>query len=641
MRLERSPEGREKRERSATRLKQTHAVQEAWGLLVCGDATNWLLKRGYRAIVPSKLTPSLSTYHNESVVQVNAGDDGDDGGDVETSGWRPEEIDGYAAEPPMSFIKSNPTGLIETVPCALLTYVEFAGRVAGAHLAHDLNQLDLTVEDFGTFTTTAFNMYHGLDVLERRRTAPMGDRGTVINIVSWLLTVVAICVLTARFTMRLSIKDKARRFGLDDLFISLAFLFSIAQTIAVSVESIQALGQHINDLTPGQTEYAGCILYIANMGCARISLCLLIKNILPGSTARITALVFAAFTALWTVSGILVASFACSPPDPWQWGNGKKCIDVVSWVNYVGSTNIIVEVLLISIPLCIWNVRTSAGRRMSVSLLFLARLSIVAAVGAQLHFFNARRTGDVTYDYWRTVLCIQIAQNLSVITACLPSLHPFIVKMLAGSIKNENIKQFVCPRKDKIIAFFTRRKAFDPMSSQSSSIPIRQEKEEEYCAPLATYGLDRSSAHLTSPQFNRFPVNAATPVESPNPPENVFMRSVEIPSVSRQSSLRRPSTIRNSRGIPQIPEIPKSLAEVGVLPLIDYDTDSSISDRGSGTSSQASRRPPSEYIFNRSKVISVPEESHLREQREEGQYFKKYYPPLPSPKAPRKPPRAF
>lgn len=71
---------------------------------------------------------------------------------------------------------------------------------------------------------TMFNRFHAMDVLARRRTAPIGDRGTVINIVSWLLAVVAICVLTARFAMRLSIKDKTRRFALHDLFIFLAFV---------------------------------------------------------------------------------------------------------------------------------------------------------------------------------------------------------------------------------------------------------------------------------------------------------------------------------------------------------------------------------------------------------------------------------
>ena len=119
------------------------------------------------------------------------------------------------------------------------------------------------------------------------------------------------------------------------------------------------------------------------------------------------------------------------------------------------------------------------------------------------------------------------------------------------------------------------------------------------------------------------------------------MRSVEIPGVSRHSSVNHSSTASRKMAVPKQPPVPKSLAEVGVLPASDYDPEISMSDRESGTSSQASRRPPSEYVFNRSKVISVPEESHLREQREEGQYFKKYYPPLPSPNTPKKPPRLF
>jgi hypothetical protein len=215
--------------------------------------------------------------------------------------------------------------------------------------------------------------------------------------------------------------------------------------------------------------------------------------------------------------------------------------------------------------------------------------------------------------------------------------------MLASPSKSENIN--IDREKTSLLSCLLRRRAFDPMSSQSSSMPIRQEKQEIYCAPLATYGLDRAPTHHMSPQTNSFPLNVATPRASPEPPKDVFMRSVEIPtSASRSASLRRKSTVRtvrNSRGIPQIPEIPKSLAEVGVLPLIDFDSDSNMSDKRSEASSQQSRRPPSDYIFNRSKVISVPEESFLRDQGGEGQYYKKYYPPLPSPRSPKKPPRAF
>lgn len=58
--------------------------------------------------------------------------------------------------------------------------------------------------------------------LLRRRTAPMADRGTILNIVSWMLLAIVVCTLVARFAMKLSMKTAKRRFGLDDLFIGLA-----------------------------------------------------------------------------------------------------------------------------------------------------------------------------------------------------------------------------------------------------------------------------------------------------------------------------------------------------------------------------------------------------------------------------------
>jgi hypothetical protein len=61
-----------------------------------------------------------------------------------------------------------------------------------------------------------------MQTLYRRETAPMAGRGTVMNIVSWMLLAVAVCTLVARFAMKLSMKTRRRKFGLDDLFIGLA-----------------------------------------------------------------------------------------------------------------------------------------------------------------------------------------------------------------------------------------------------------------------------------------------------------------------------------------------------------------------------------------------------------------------------------
>lgn len=123
------------------------------------------------------------------------------------------------------------------------------------------------------------------------------------------------------------------------------------------------------------------MLYIANMGCSRISVCLVIKKALPGRVPRYAALGFATFTALWMVSGVLVTAFACSLPNPWQFirnnHRSTECYDVVTFVNYIGITNIVVEIILVIIPLVVWNVKLSAAKRVSVSLVFLARLGFV------------------------------------------------------------------------------------------------------------------------------------------------------------------------------------------------------------------------------------------------------------------------
>ena len=58
--------------------------------------------------------------------------------------------------------------------------------------------------------------------LFRRETSPMANRGTILNIVSWMLLAIVVCTLIARFAMKLSIKTGRRRLGLDDVFIVLA-----------------------------------------------------------------------------------------------------------------------------------------------------------------------------------------------------------------------------------------------------------------------------------------------------------------------------------------------------------------------------------------------------------------------------------
>jgi hypothetical protein len=61
-----------------------------------------------------------------------------------------------------------------------------------------------------------------MTALYRRQTAPIADRGMIINIVSWILLAIAVCALVARFAMKLAMKSSQNNLGLDDIFVSLA-----------------------------------------------------------------------------------------------------------------------------------------------------------------------------------------------------------------------------------------------------------------------------------------------------------------------------------------------------------------------------------------------------------------------------------
>ncbi|KAF2654813.1 hypothetical protein K491DRAFT_716808 [Lophiostoma macrostomum CBS 122681] len=453
-----------------------------------------------------------------------------------------------------------------------------------------------------------------VELLEKRRTPPIADKGMIVSVVSWIMFIIMLCVLLTRMALKLALSKKGAVFGCDDTFIVAAALFSLGQTIAVSFEAQQVLGQHVYQLNASQltlfakAEYVGCMLYLANMGCARISVCFLVKKILPGERATRLMWFITIFSMLWTLSGVLVTAFPCKLPHPWNF-NGS-CINLKSWINYVGASNIVIEIIVVSVPLFVWNLRLSAGRKVSISLVFLSRLFIVPVITTQLAFFNHyKRSPDFSYDYWRNVLCVQIAQNLSVITACIPTLHPFVLHLLAGITKPESL-QFKGNPWPKIKSYVHRtpkKNKFDSMSSQSSTLPMQE--ENDYCKPLATYGFDRSSADLRPQLHNRIPSNVATPIFGLDPPENVFMRSVQFPL--------------DCPGAPPAPKRPRpppqTASQCGILPIIDWESESDCD----SIPSSPTRKRDSDYVFNREKVISVPEANAMYSQ----EYWKQYPPP--------------
>ena len=248
--------------------------------------------------------------------------------------------------------------------------------------------------------------------------------------------------------------------------------------------------------------------------------------------------------------------------------------------------------------------------------------SIVGAVSAQLYFFNASSTSSSLTESWATTICMQIAQTLSVISACLPGLHPLVAKDMSETSSTHTAQNDDGSRWDAnrfgSVSTHISKPSVDSKASRDLHMTFGP-LEAPYCHPLATHGLTRSSPSCDSYNFPRMTSNLTAPLSPLKPPQNVFNRLV------RSSSSLELDPVGSSA---------RNVDELGCLPAPDWEEVEDGDDEGEADE----RRPTSEYVFERSKVVSMPEE---RTMFEIGKEWTGFVPPLPTPKILANPPRAF
>ena len=107
--------------------------------------------------------------------------------------------------------------------------------------------------------------------------------------------------------------------------------------------------------------------------------------------------------------------------------------------------------------------------------------SVIAAVVAQIVFSNrAVSTNDQSFDLWPAVLCTQIVQALSITTACILYLRPFLESLESGLIRIDDLRRRGMEGVYGYRASKGTKKGSNPMSLGSgnrviipSSIPLR------------------------------------------------------------------------------------------------------------------------------------------------------------------------
>ncbi|KAI1907712.1 hypothetical protein LOZ53_003376 [Ophidiomyces ophidiicola] len=268
------------------------------------------------------------------------------------------------------------------------------------------------------------------------------DKSALVDIFVWIFLVVAVLAVIASIATKLAIR---RHLTTEDYIILASVLLATGQSIAVGIQNTNGWGKYVDSLSKSQLEtvlkadYAATILFILAICLTKISLLVLNYQFALLKQYKYTIYCLGGIVILWTASSILVVSFQCDLPRPWDYIN-NVCLARKNFWNFYGVLNMVSDIIQLGLMLMIiTQIQTSTRRKITIASVFACRLFVVVAVALQLYFLNqVQNTKNATFDYWRMSICTQIVQALAVVTACIPFLKPFLDSLESGLLRADD-----------------------------------------------------------------------------------------------------------------------------------------------------------------------------------------------------------
>ncbi len=142
---------------------------------------------------------------------------------------------------------------------------------------------------------------------------------------------------------------------------------------------------------------------------------------------------------MWMLASVFSLAFQCPLPQPWdsmQLHLATCEVNIGGLYYSIGAVDILSDIVIIVTPtIIVWNVQISRAQRFTVISVFGSRLAVCTCSALLLasipEFLNSpdRSWEAVTPQIWR-----QVVQCLSIITACIPCLRPFLASLESGFI---------------------------------------------------------------------------------------------------------------------------------------------------------------------------------------------------------------
>ncbi len=185
------------------------------------------------------------------------------------------------------------------------------------------------------------------------------------------------------------------------------------------------------------TCYVSDLLFIITIYLAKVSLILFIIRLTPSYKTLYFCYGFVITLTLWMLGTVFSLAFQCPLPKPWDFMPLKLAgcgVNIAGIYYSIGAVDIFTDLIIIATPaVIVWDVQISRRQRLTVIGVFSSRLTVcvcsallVASIPAFIESSD-RSWEAVTPQTWR-----QVVQCLSIITACIPCLRPFLASLESG-----------------------------------------------------------------------------------------------------------------------------------------------------------------------------------------------------------------
>ncbi|KAI1823339.1 hypothetical protein F4861DRAFT_335501 [Xylaria intraflava] len=265
------------------------------------------------------------------------------------------------------------------------------------------------------------------------------NQNPIIQVITWLFLALFSLALGFRFLSTFYLKTN-RLLRWDHISIILAYITAVGQSVTLLVPGSNIFGTNIQNASADELrvgmkiEYAGELLFIVSLGCAKLSVCTGLYTFSIDQTHRVVNATLIVATILWMLSSFLGIAFQCGSHTPWD-TDGATCVNLHALFSYVDIVSIITDVALVIVPIAIISpLQMTLRTRIIVMALFGSRILVAVATVFQLIYLPRFIDHQFTIMAVPYYIASQTTQYASITTACVAYFWPFFRSVRSGLV---------------------------------------------------------------------------------------------------------------------------------------------------------------------------------------------------------------